>query len=240
MTVDSKKAQAREIEGRAAVEHFARLGVTKASLFSLLEKYYGVYDAMGDIKLPALGGGRTSPGCVKGCAFCCYPMIVLTPPEAFYVADFIERTRSPEHFTRTVREVRAADAKMRGLKGFERWSKGDPCPLLDPEANACTVYGGRPLACRGLLSSSRPSCEAAFNEREIKPLFNSPFLFQSSDVFVYALAIGLRSVGRPIHRLEMNAALTTIWTTDRAMERWLAGEDVFIAARAPNSEQPLV
>jgi hypothetical protein len=37
----------------------------------------------------------------------------------------------------------------------------------------------------------------------------------------------------------MNAALTIIWTSDRPLERWLAGEDIFVEARAPNSNQPL-
>lgn len=239
-TVESKKSQALGHEGRVAADHLKRGSLNKASLFSLLERYYGAYDSMGEVMLPAPGGGKTKPGCAKGCAFCCHTIVILTAPEAFYVAEHIERTRTPEEFARTVGQVRAADALTRGRKGSERWGGGPPCPLLDLESGACSVYHGRPIACRGLLSSSRASCEAAFTDRKSKPIFDSPFLFQNADVYIYALAIGLKAVGRVIHRLEMNAALATIWSAESPLERWLAGEDIFADARAPNAEQPLV
>lgn len=239
-TVEAKRIAAREIEGRRAADHFAQYGVTKESLFGLLDQYYGAYDAMRDVKLPAPGGGVTSPECAKGCTFCCHTIVALTPPEAFYVAEFIERTRTPEAFALTVEKVRADDATTRGMRGLERWGKAVPCSLLKTEDGACSAYSGRPLACRGVLSSSRRGCEAAFNERAERPLFDSPFLFQNSDIFTYAIAIGLKAAaGRRIHRLEMNAALAVIWSTERAFERWLAGEDIFAGARVGNAGEPL-
>jgi hypothetical protein len=66
-----------------------------------------------------------------------------------------------------------------------------------------------------------------------------PFLFQNSDIFTRALAVGLRSVGLRLFRLELNAALTEIWSVERPMQRWLSGEDIFLSARAPNASAPI-
>jgi Fe-S-cluster containining protein len=238
-SVEAKKAAALDFEARFAIDHFAREGVTRASLFSLLERYYGAYDAMGEVLLPT-PGGPTRAACSKGCAWCCRTIIVVTAPEAFYVADHIERTRGEAGLSAAIHHVRATDAATRGKVGAERWGFGPPCPLLDEAEGACSVYPGRPLACRGTFSSSLEGCKAAFAVRATDPRFEGkrPFLFQNSEVFIRALAFGLQSQGRQLHRLELNAALTVIWSMENALDQWLNGVDIFADARAPDASAP--
>jgi Fe-S-cluster containining protein len=195
---------------------------------------------MGEIRLPTPEGMK-APECAKGCYFCCHTIVVVTAPEAFYLADYIERTRTPEEFTRLVAHVRATDAKTRGLTGAQRWGGGPPCPMLDLGSGACSIYAGRPLPCRGTFSSSRASCIAAYENRAASPHFGreQKFLFSNADVYTQALAAGLGRAGRPLYRLELNAALTEIWTVENALDRWLAGEDIFVSARAPNATAPI-
>lgn len=236
-----RKKQAILAEGAFAAEHFARHGVDRGSVFALLDRYASLYDNMGEVVLPT-ASGPVKAACKKGCALCCHTIILLTAPEAFYLADFIERTRSPEAFAALVEAVRSADRVTRGKAGPERWSAGGPCALLDTREGACSVYGGRPLACRGAYSASLQACESAFAERATNPLAKGlpAFIFQNADVFIYALAIGLKSTGRPLFKLELNAALTTIWSQDRAFDRWVGGEGIFSEALAPGDTAPLV
>lgn len=240
-SLEEKKSAALAFETHLANEHFSKRGVTRQSLFALLERYHHGFDSMGDVRLPAPAGGLTRPACSKGCAYCCHTIIVATAPEVFYLAAHIERSRAPEARAELADHVRAADMETRGRPGDWRWAAGPPCPLLRKEDKACSVYPGRPIACRGLLSSSLEGCESAFAKRATDARFagERPFLFQNSEVFLRAMAIALAALGRPLYRLELNAALVAVWSTENALERWLEGVDVFKDARAPGATTPI-
>jgi hypothetical protein len=195
---------------------------------------------MGDVSLPS-ELGPAKPGCAKGCAFCCHTIVIVTAPEAFYLAEFIAFDKSVDQQTSLAAAVTKFDAAVRGLTGDQRWGQGGPCPLLATPENVCSVYNGRPLACRGLLSNSRRKCEDAFSKRGADPWTAGvrPFLFQNSDVFTRALGASLRAFGIDLYRLELTAAVATIWRTEGAFDRWLGGEDIFLNARAPNASWPI-
>lgn len=237
MANDPMRAAATEAEARFAAEHFSRNGVNRSSIYSLLERYFAAYDSMGEVRLPA-PAGPAPPECAKGCAFCCHTIVVVTAPEAFYVADHIDRSADAQNKRQA---VAAFDRIFRGRDGAVRWGAGTPCPQLDVSSGACTVYGARPLACRGLLSSSKASCQKAFDERaaNVRSEGAAAFLFQNSDIFTFALAAGLRAHGHVLYRLEFNAALAAVWGAENAFQRWLSGEDIFRDARAPNADRPL-
>lgn len=237
---DEKFADVIKAEGAIAAAHFARNGVSRPSITELVEHYWDIFNAMGDVYLPT-PNGPVKAACAKGCAMCCRTIIVLTEPEALLLADFIERTNSKEDLDKIIARVRAADAVTRGRNGDERWGFGPPCPLLDVENGACSVYGGRPFACRGAYSSSLQSCKKAFAERATNPraLGSEPFIYQNANILILAMAIGLKSAGVTLHRLELNAALTAIWSTQNAFGLWLAGEDIFKNARASGHAGPL-
>ncbi len=239
--IADKKAAATQAEGAFAAAYFARFGVSKQTIFEIIDRYGALYRDMGAVTLPTPAGPAPA-ACSKGCWYCCHTIIVLTAPEAFYLAEHIEATRDAAGLAAVKRSVTAADAVTRGKRGEERWGRGPPCPLLDIEEGACSVYEGRPLACRGAYSSSLASCKKAFAERAANPrsLGSEPFIYQNSDIVIRALAIGLKSTGRSLYRLEMNAALTAIWSTPNAFDAWLGGADIFRDARAPGFDGPLV
>lgn len=240
-TLEDRKAQALAFEAQYAAEHFSRHGVTRQSLYALLERYHQAFDAMGDVRLPTPAGGLAPPACSKGCAYCCRTIIVVTAPEVFYLADHIGRTRAPEPHAALAAHVRATDRETRGKTGDKRWSFGPSCPLLNEAEQACSVYPARPIACRGVLSSSLEGCKSAFATRASDPRFAGarPFIFQNSEVFLRAMAIALAAAGHPLHRLELNAALVAVWSVENPMERWLRGEDIFKDARAPGAAAPI-
>lgn len=240
-TLEEKKAAALAFEARFAQDHFARLGVTREALYGLLQRYHQAFDTMGEVRLPAPSGGMGPPACSKGCAFCCRALIVVTAPEVFFLAEHLTRTRDEKSLVDLKRRVSDVDRVTRGEAGDARWRRGPPCPLLGESDNACSAYAGRPLACRGLLSSSVKGCMDAFAVRASDPRFAGarPFLFQNSEVFLRALAISLAAHGRPLYRLELNAALVAVWSTPDPLEKWLSGVDIFANARAPGASAPI-
>jgi hypothetical protein len=241
-SIQTRKQAAIEAEGRFAAAHFASSGVTQDTIFALLDRYGGMYEAMGEVMLPKPGGGSVKAACSKGCWFCCHTIIILTAPEAFYLAAFIERTRTPEALAALKARIFETDRTTRGLAGDQRWGSGPPCPLLDQASGACGVYGGRPLACRGAYSSSLDACKKAFATRAANPRNEGAeaFIYQNADVVTFALAIGMKSTGRDLYKLELIAALVEIWSREDAFKEWLAGVDVFEKARAPNATTPLI
>lgn len=240
-TLEEKKAAALAFEARFAQDHFARLGVTREALYSLLQRYHQAFDSMGEVRLPSPTGGVAPPACAKGCAYCCRALIVVTAPEVFFLADHLTRTRDNTGLADLMRRVEGVDRVTRGQAGDARWGSGPPCPVLGESDNACSAYAGRPLACRGLLSSSLKGCRDAFEARATDPRFAGarPFLFQNSEVFLRALAIALAAHGRPLYRLELNAALVAVWSTPDSLEKWLSGVDIFADARAPGASAPI-
>ena len=157
--------------------------------------------------------------CTKGCAYCCTQMVVLTLPEAFFVAAQIR------HKKQTVAAVMEAAAKIGALSLDERLQAKVFCPLLD---NAlCSIYAARPLGCHAFVSTNLEACIATFTRGEV------PNLSMPSDTVnaLYAvrmmLTASLRLAGLDHGHYEMLGTLAVILGHENAEARWLAGENIF-------------
>ncbi|MEQ9447387.1 MAG: hypothetical protein RLN70_00590, partial [Rhodospirillaceae bacterium] len=99
------------------------------------------------------------------------------------------------------------------------------CPLLQDDL--CITHSVRPLACRGCVSFSADACRRIYMEgKEETPPF--PVEYHSVTTAVATvLSAALRLLGFNHRTLDWNGALVAAISTDDAVERWLAGEDVF-------------
>jgi len=179
------------------------------------------------------------PACRSGCAHCCYQAVGVSAPEVFAIHDHLRATRTPAELAAVVRRVREADDRTRGMTPAARLSPELPCPLL--EAERCSIYEVRPLACRGKNSLDAALCERTLREPEARaellagtltvPCFREPIRA------FHAVAAGLQLALAELHGLdvaplELTAALCTLLEDpERVAERWLAGEHPFEAAR---------
>lgn len=161
--------------------------------------------------------------CRKGCAHCCTQMVVLTLPEAFFVAAQIR------HKKETIAAIIAAAANIGALSLDERLKAKAFCPLLD---NAlCSIYAARPLGCHAFVSVNLEACIAAFVRDE------PPNLTMPNDTVnvLYAvrmlLTAALRLAGLDHGHYEMLSLLAVILTTENAEARWLAGENIMAAVK---------
>ncbi len=221
-------------EARRYVDYFNRMGVTRKSVMESVDLTYqrsNVY--FNDLYAWMAETGRFKVACDMGCAYCCHTMVSVLPPEAFFLANHIETAFEPEVSKAMRQRVIDHDAKHRGLSGAARHEGHVACSLLDPETWLCTVHSARPLTCRSMHSSDKPSCKRAFDERDA--YISTPshqLFFENTQAYYDAFGTALMEHDVELEPLELNAALATIWTGDNVLNRWLRGERVFEAAYA--------
>ncbi len=161
--------------------------------------------------------------CARGCAFCCYSFVSATAPEIFLLAKTV-RSAPERDQAAALERVHATDVVTHGLSKADRFAKRQPCSML--VANECSVYAGRPLACRAFASFSLPKCEMAFqtgSEDIPIPGINMELRRNCNQALWSALSFA----GFPFAGYELNRGLLTALETPDAERRWLAGEDIF-------------
>lgn len=117
----------------------------------------------------ALDRARAAAGaylvCQSGCTPCCFGPFAITQLDAWRLREGLRALAEAEPARAAAVRRRAAAAVARQAPAFgagrvgvfateaeeERFYEtfaSDPCPALDPDSGACTVYAWRPVACR--------------------------------------------------------------------------------------------
>jgi Fe-S-cluster containining protein len=122
--------------------------------------------------------------CHKGCGVCCCQLVPLSPPEVFFMRDFI-RTMPSEGQTQidarfqairnamevnglTERLRKIEDTKEHEMLAWDYFRMGMPCPFL--EEGACSIHKNRPFACREYNVISPPELCADPFKKGIKKI----------------------------------------------------------------------
>jgi Fe-S-cluster containining protein len=180
-----------------------------------------------------------APACTLGCAHCCYQAVGVAAPEVFAIYDHLRKARTEEELDATVRRIRDADDRTRGMTSDERLSPNLPCPFLENER--CSIYEVRPLACRGKNSLDADACEKSLKDPEARAEFLAgrfpvPCYLEPFRAF-HAVAAGMELALHEIHGLEvapleLTAAMRILVDDPETVpEAWLRGENPFEAAR---------
>jgi hypothetical protein len=175
--------------------------------------------------------------CGEGCAWCCYLMVTVSPPEVLLIAQALRESLSDDDLVATYWRVVNLDERTRGLSPLERGAVRLPCALLVEDR--CLVYQYRPLRCRGHASFNSAACERALLVGQ--DTVDVP-THRLQNLAVGAVDDGLRQAlddsrlaGEP---LELTAALRIALENPDAAERWLAGEPIFEPAVLRIGEPP--
>lgn len=173
--------------------------------------------ALFDRTVPKAAGDMAA--CRKGCFHCCSQMVIVTAPEAFFVA---AQVRKRPDLAAAVRE---AAREIGNLSMEERLGRQVFCPMLSEAM--CSIYAGRPLGCRGFVSTELEACLAAF-ERGGTPDIPMPndtvsVLYACRMLLMAALRLG----GLGDASYELNSAVALALSGDDTEARWLAGEKLF-------------
>ncbi len=162
--------------------------------------------------------------CRKGCSSCCTQPVVVTAPEAFWVAAQIRKR------PKAVEAVKHAAATIGHLPLQERLNAHQFCPMLD--AALCSIYAGRPIGCRGFVSVDLDACLKMFVSAKPTDIPMPNDTVQVLYATRMLLLAALRLLGLPDAAYEMNSILAVILSEQNAEARWLAGENLFAALDA--------
>jgi hypothetical protein len=217
---------ARRAERVRAVEAL-RTGRTPLALIAIAE--HGAAVAEEGIRQAVQAEPPPRSACQEGCDWCCHLTVGAGVPEVARIVAYLRQTLSPEEFGALRERVLRLDEQRRQRKAARRGDPRLPCALLVD--HRCAAYPVRPLTCRGFNSSDASRCERFVNApgTTTVPLY-APQLRMTAFV-LDGMTAGLAEAGLRGDRLELTAALRIVLEVPDAVERFLAGEPTFAAAR---------
>jgi Fe-S-cluster containining protein len=101
---------------------------------------------------------RATVACHAGCSHCCSVPVDVQAHEVFFAAEFIQVNFSPADLAGAIERTAAHRACVVGLVREERDRLRQPCALL--RDGQCSIYQGRPEACRVHHASDAAVCAA--------------------------------------------------------------------------------
>lgn len=163
--------------------------------------------------------------CRAGCSHCCYMRVLVTAPEVIFLLQFIRETFTEVKLQQLISRLQDTDRDTRGMSEEDRGGSGIPCPLLVD--NHCSAYEARPLECRGYVSMSVDACRKALDNYRA---WDVPLYFPQYSIFKHiqaGLMSALSDSGYAFELFELTAALRIGLEVPDAVDRWLAGENIF-------------
>jgi len=97
--------------------------------------------------------------CRAGCSHCCHGPVDVQAHEVFFAAEHIQLNFPPAELAGVIERTAARHARVAGLGSDERDRVRQPCALLRDDGQ-CSIYQGRPEACRVHHTSNATLCAA--------------------------------------------------------------------------------
>jgi Fe-S-cluster containining protein len=208
----------------AAAAAILSKGRTEAKVYELAANALGYAQKEID-QLVERTSSESRPACSVGCAFCCAIPVAVSPPEALYIAAYLQETLSAEEQVEIRTRLRTRVEERQGWTVDERLARKRLCIFLRDDWQ-CGIYSIRPLACRGYSSLSRSACEEAFTDRGDRVRVHA-FVRELAAGVIYGLVLASKELGLEWGRHEFEAAVSRAMETPDAARRWARGERVF-------------
>jgi|GEM_PF-303070 len=103
--------------------------------------------------------------CHAGCGHCCSVPVDVQAHEVFFAAEYIQMHFSPEDLDGVIARTADRRARIAGLGREERDRLRQPCALLRDDR--CSIYEGRPEACRVHHTRDAAVCAAHIANPEV-------------------------------------------------------------------------
>jgi len=226
--MDGKSMAFLQKEAAKAVTDCFDSGLTLENLLHCAVIQIQFYEAMQQSLVEALPPAKPW-ACESGCSACCWQKVACTIPEAIGIAAWLS-DRSEEEKQRIRADAERLHDTTSALDDFDRVRAALPCPLLVEQQ--CSVFEARPIACRAIYSFDRKACERFYFEHDFQTRI------PHYDLMVEAHGQMLLGYGRALDKLgldggivELASALLILLNEPDAIDRYLAGERVFEAAK---------
>lgn len=169
---------------------------------------------------------RATVACRSGCGFCCSVPVDVQAHEVFFAAEHLREHASPEALTGVIARAGAHRARLAGLGADQRASWREPCALL--RDGACSIYAGRPAACRAHHARDAAACAAHQSDPRV-PIERAYVPTLRARMFAVMLGVdeALEAAGYDDRAYDFGAALHEALTDSLSLARWLRGEPAF-------------
>jgi len=174
--------------------------------------------------------------CKKGCSWCCFKQVGVSPLEVFLIAEHLKNKRIEISLEDMKSRLTALDRQTNGLSSEARLAAQLPCAFLVEDS--CSIYEVRPLACRGGNSIDADLCrrhvedmENVQKEEELESSWVHAVPFHVMRALREGLTTGMKNWDLGQEKLELTAATRIALQEKNALENWIAGKDIFANGR---------
>jgi len=169
---------------------------------------------------------RAGVACRDGCAYCCSVPVDTQAHEVFFAADHILVNFSPVALARAIKRLARHRRRVAWLGADRRAVSRSPCPLL--LKGSCSIYGGRPEACR--THHSRDAAVCAANQAD--PAVNLskaylPALRARMCAVRFGLDEAIEAAGYDERSYDFGSALHEALTNSLCLIRWMRRSPAF-------------
>ena len=169
---------------------------------------------------------RATVACREGCDFCCHVPVDVQAHEVFFAADHILVHFSPAALTDVIARLAAHRARVAAFPQGTRETSRQPCVLL--RGGSCSIYPGRPEACRSHHTSDATVCKAHLAD----PAVNlSRVYIPALRARMFAVMLGLdeaiEAAGYDERSYDFGSALHEALTNSLCLVQWMRRQPAF-------------
>jgi Fe-S-cluster containining protein len=171
-------------------------------------------------------GVRAKVACRAGCDFCCRVPVDVQAHEVFFAADHIQVHFSPAALTAVIARLAAHRGRVAAFAAGARATSRQPCELL--HEGSCSIYAGRPEACRSHHTSDAAVCEANMTDPAVDL---SKVYIPALRARMFAVMLGLdeaiEAAGYDDRSYDFGSALHEALTNSLCLVLWLRRQPAF-------------
>ncbi len=169
---------------------------------------------------------KATVACRAGCAHCCSVPVDVQAHEVFFAAEHIQVHFPPADLAGVIERTAAQRTRHTGLGSGERVHLRQPCVLL--RDGCCSIYEGRPEACRAHHTNDAAVCAAHASD----PLVDLAKVYipaLRSRMFAVMLGMdeAMEAAGFDDRAYDFGSALHEALTNSLCQVRWLRREPAF-------------
>ena len=225
MPARTSVAQRFQIFDRTVAEMQDRLLTVRAPEQMMTALRWGM-DELDATYAKTAAGVRAKVACRDGCAFCCHVPVDVQAHEVFFAADHLQVHCSPAGLNEVIARLAAHRDRVAAFAEGARATSRQPCALL--VAGSCSIYAGRPEACRSHHTSNAAVCEANMADPSVNL---SKVYIPALRARMFAVMLGLdealEAAGYDERSYDFGSALHEALTNSLCLARWLRRQNAF-------------
>lgn len=169
---------------------------------------------------------RAGVACRAGCAHCCSVPVDVHAHEVFFAADHIQVNFSPAALTALLQRLKAHRRRVAAFSAGQRGTSRQPCALL--AAGSCSIYAGRPEACRSHHTNDAAVCAS----HQADPAVDLTKVYVPAlRARMFAVMLGLdeaiEAAGYDERSYDFGSALHEALTDSLCLMRWMRRQSAF-------------